>query len=109
MTCRLREGAGEIGLAGEAQRKCNIDQRPITACQKRFRALKTPGADVAMRRLPDSQPEGPREMVSAQARDRCDAIDAEIAFEVCFYIVQHTKKPASIEPFCFKKRIRPGR
>jgi hypothetical protein len=48
--------------------------------KKRFRALKTPGADVAMRRLPDGQPEGPREMVSAQARNRCHAIDAEIAF-----------------------------
>ena len=98
VTCRLPEGSGEIGLAGKAQRKRNIDQRPITACQKRFRALKTPGADVAMRRLPDSLAEGPREMVSAQARNRRHAIDAEIAFEVCFDVVQHTKKPAPIEP-----------
>jgi hypothetical protein len=109
VTCGLPKGSGEIGLAGKAQRKRNIDQRPIAAYQKSFRTLKTPIADVAMRRLPDGLPEGPREMVSAQARNRCHAIDAEIAFEVCLDVVQHPKKPASIKPFCFEKRIRSGR
>jgi hypothetical protein len=109
VTCRLPEGPREIGLAGKAQRQRNIDQRPVPACQKRFRALKTPGADVAMRRLPDGLPEGPREMIPAQARDRCHAIETEIAFEVRLDVVQHPKQPAPIEPFGFQKRIGPGR
>lgn len=80
LTCRLPECSCEIGLAGKAQRKRNIDQRAIAAYQKRLRTLKTPIADVPMRRLPDGLLEGPREMISAEARNRCDAIDAEIAF-----------------------------
>jgi len=105
LACRLPECSCEVGLAGKAQRKRYVDQRAIVAYQKRFRSLKAPGADVAMWRLPDGLPEGSREMKSAQTRNRGDAIDAEIAFEVCFDVVQHTKKPASIQPFCFKKWI----
>ena len=58
---------------------------------KRFRALEALGADVAMRRLSDCLPKGSCKMESAEARNRCHALYAKIAFQVRFYVVQHTR------------------
>src|SRR5215475_11357896 len=104
LTGRLLECSGEIGLSGKAQRKGNIDQRAIAASQQCFRTLEPSGADVAMWRLPDGLPEGPRKMVSAEARNGCHSIKTEIAFQVCLYVVKNTEEPASIErPFCVRR------
>src|SRR5215813_4519160 len=97
LTRRLPECSCKIGLVAKAERQRNIHQRPIALLQQSFRALKAPGADVAMRRLPHCLLEGPRKMVPAQARDRCDATNRKIAFQVCFYVIQHAEEPASIE------------
>ena len=88
----------ETGLVGKAERQRYIHQRPIALHQQGFRALETLGADVAMRRLSDCLPEGSRKMVSAQARNRCHALYAKIAFQVRFYVIQHTEESAPIEP-----------
>src|SRR4029450_8651828 len=109
LTGGLLECSREIGLAGEAQRERNVDSRLVTTCQKLLRALKTPRTDVAMGRLPDSLPEGAREMVSAQGCDRCHVIKGETAFKVCLDVIQHTEQSASIKPSSCEKCIELGR
>jgi hypothetical protein len=84
-------------LAGKVQRQRNVDQRPITMYQQSFRALKALGADVTMRGLPHCLLERPCKMVSAQARNRCHAINGKIAIQVFFYEMQHAEESASIE------------
>ena len=90
LTRRLPECSRETGLVGKAERQRNIHQRPITY-QRGFRALETLGADVAMRGLPDCLLKGSRKMMSAQTRNRCHAIKGKIAFQACFYVIQHTE------------------
>jgi hypothetical protein len=53
---------------------------------------------MAMRRQPDGLPESTGKVVSAQARNRRQAIKGEIAFQICFNVIQHTAQSALIEP-----------
>jgi hypothetical protein len=98
LTRRLPEGSREIGLAGKAERKRYVHQGPIAMDQHGFRALEALGTDVPMGRFSDGLSKGSRKMVSAQARNRCHAFKAKIAFQVRINIVQHTKESALIEP-----------
>jgi hypothetical protein len=99
LTGRPPECAREIRLAGKAEIQCDIHQGQIAPDQQHFRAIKSFGADIAMRRLTHRLLEGPSKMVSAQACNRCDTINGKVAFEICLYVIQHTEEPASIEPF----------
>ena len=97
LTRCLRECSREIGLAGKAERQRDVHQRPIAVHQQGFRALEALGADITMGRFSDGLPEGSRKMESAEARNRCQALYAEIAFQVRFYVVQHSRQSAPIE------------
>jgi hypothetical protein len=103
----LREGSGEIGLAGEFERECNVDQRPIVSRQQRFGMLETFCADVLMRRSAEGGLERSREMEPAQACNRRQVFDREIAFQVCLYVVQHPPQSASIKAFLSEMRQTP--
>jgi hypothetical protein len=72
----------EIGLAGKVERKCNIDERLISSYQQRFGTLETLRADVLVRRLTYGGLKCSREMEPAQARNRCQVIERNIAFQV---------------------------
>src|SRR5262249_32678634 len=80
----------------------------IAVRQQSLGAFEPPVADIAMRRPADGGLEGPREMKLAQARNRREMIDREIAFEVGFDVVEHTGQPALIEPasYCRSCRLR---
>ena len=94
----LRERPGEIGLAGKVEREGNIDQGLVSANQQRLGAFEPFPANVSMGRLTDGGLEGPGEMETAQACNRCQVVNSKIAFQVNFYVVKHAGQPASIKP-----------
>ena len=98
LTRCLSEGPREIGLAGKVERQRYVHQCPITVRQQDFRAFEALCADIAMRRFPGCLPEGSRKMISAQACNFCDALQAKIALQVCRDIVQHAPESSLIEP-----------
>jgi hypothetical protein len=99
LSIRLCECSCEIGLAGKAERKGNVDQRPMTGQQQRFCALKAPAAHIVMGRLPHRFLEGSRKVVSAQAGDRGHGINRQLAFKVGLDVVEHPEQSAPVQPF----------
>jgi hypothetical protein len=93
----LPKGASEIGLTGEIERQRDVDQRPVPRREQGLGAFQPPCADITMRRLTDGSLEGPREMKLAEARNRRQTINPEIAFEIGLDIVEHACQPASID------------
>jgi hypothetical protein len=67
LTCHMTKCSREIGLAGEVECECNIDQGSIFSQQQSFGACETLRADVLMRRLTHGGLECPREMKPTQA------------------------------------------
>ena len=54
--------------------------------------------------MPNGLPVGTGKVIPAQARNRGRAIKAEIAFQICFYLIQHTQESTSIKPSSSRSR-----
>jgi hypothetical protein len=93
---QLAKRPGEIGLPGKSERECDIDQRPLSFHQHCLGARQAFHADVSMGRMPGSGLERPREMESAQARNRREAGYREIPLQISLNKIQYTRQSASI-------------
>ena len=93
------ECAGEVGLTRKAEREGDIGQGPIRIGEEFLGALQTSCADMPMRRLADSGFEGTREMELAEAGNRCQPRHREIALQIGFDKVKHSRQSARLKPF----------
>src|SRR5262249_49753588 len=99
LTRGLPECTGEIGLTRKPERGGIIGQGPIRIGEQFLGALQTPCADMRMRRLADGGLEGTREMELAQAGNRRQPRHRQIALQIGFDKVEHSRQSARLKPF----------
>src|SRR5580693_7465553 len=97
LTRRLTERTGEVGLARKLEGQRNLDQRLVALLEQLFGALKPLRADIVMRRSADRGLERAGKMEAAQARDRSQAGECQITFQIGSDVIEHTRQSASIE------------
>src|ERR1700733_945204 len=94
LTRRLTERTGEVGLARKLEGQRNLDQRLVALLEQLFGAVKPLRADIVMRRSADRGLERAGKMEAAQARDRSQAGECQITFQIGSDVIEHTRQAA---------------
>src|ERR1700731_2969941 len=97
LTRRRTERTVEVGLARKLEGQRNLDQRLVALLEQLFGALKPLRADIVMRRSADRGLERAGKMEAAQARDRSQAGECQITFQIGSDVIEHTRQSALIK------------